>query len=160
MIEFNGYLTGNAEKRYFKKSFEFTQYLCLFSLLIGVLYYPVLARLANRFAPMQVLMYLFYGMCVLSPVWLRIPQIGKRRIANTPKRIAIEDGFIACDTDKTVIGRELQDVKKVRDFGEFYELVFPWTKLNGTFICQKDLLTKGSLGEFEKLFEGKIVSMV
>ncbi len=58
-------------------------------------------------------------------------------------------------------GREefklISDVKIVNDYGEFYELIFPWEKgINNHFICQKDLLTKGSLDEFEALFEGKI----
>ncbi len=43
MIEFNGHLTGNAEKRYFKKSRELVQYIALGSLVIGLLNYGTLS---------------------------------------------------------------------------------------------------------------------
>ena len=33
---------------------------------------------------------------------------------------------------------------------------FIFGKISDKFICQKDLLTKGSLEEFERIFEGKI----
>ena len=53
--------------------------------------------------------------------------------------------------------RNIEDVKCVRDFGEFYELVFPFGKISEKFICQKDLLSKGTLAEFEALFGDKIL---
>ena len=49
----------------------------------------------------------------------------------------------------------ISDAKQLRDFGEFYEIVFPFGKVSDKFICQKNLLTQGTLEEFEKLFEGK-----
>lgn len=51
----------------------------------------------------------------------------------------------------------IKDVKNVYDHGEFYDLVFPFGKISGKFICQKNLLTEGTLAEFEALFDGKIV---
>ncbi len=156
MIEFSGYLTGKAEKRYFQKSIALAQYIALASLVIGLLNYPTLAKLAQLWPPAKLLLYAFYGICLLSPLWLRLPQMGKRRLANTPNRIFIEDGFIVCESARSHEGRELSDVKIVRDFGEFYELVFPISKMGATFICQKSLLTQGSLEEFEQLFPGKL----
>ncbi len=159
MIEFSGYLTGTAEKRYFKKSIELTQYIGLGSFLIALLNYPTLAKFAQAWPPFALVMYSFYALCLLSPLWLRIPQMGKRRLAHTPNRVFIEDNFIVCESAKSHEGREASDVKTVRDFGEFYELVFPISNMGTTFICQKNLLTQGSLEEFEQLFEGKIVKM-
>ena len=52
----------------------------------------------------------------------------------------------------------ISDIKCVNDYGEFYELVFPRSAgISDKFICQKNLLTKGTLEEFEALFEGKVV---
>ena len=48
------------------------------------------------------------------------------------------------------------DAKQVRDFGEFYEIVFLFGKISDKFICQKNLLTKGTLEQFESLFNGKL----
>ena len=52
--------------------------------------------------------------------------------------------------------RATEDVKKVLDYGEFYEFrfYFPWCF---GVICQKDLLVEGTIEEFEKFFDGKIV---
>ena len=38
----------------------------------------------------------------------------------------------------------------------FYFIKFPFGKYSDKFICQKSLLTQGTLEEFEALFEGKI----
>ncbi len=156
MIEFSGHLTGSAEKRYFNKSRELVQYIALGSLAIGLLNYRTLAQLAQIWPPIKVTMYIFYGICLLSPLWLRINIKNKHRLANTPHRIAIDDGYIICIADAFEEGREVSDVKRVRDFGAFYELVFSFNRASYKFICQKDLLTQGSLEEFEKLFEGKL----
>ena len=51
----------------------------------------------------------------------------------------------------------IEDVVKLVDYGEFYDLSFPFGKLNDKFVCQKSLLSKGTLEEFEALFEGKII---
>ena len=52
--------------------------------------------------------------------------------------------------------RATEDVKKVLDYGEFYEFrfYFPWCF---GVICQKDLLVEGTIEEFEQFFDGKIV---
>jgi len=48
-------------------------------------------------------------------------------------------------------------VKKVYDYGEFYFISFYFGKISCYFICQKSLLTQGTIEDFEKLFDGKIV---
>ncbi len=73
-----------------------------------------------------------------------------------PKRIYTDNEFIAVETDKEGEFAKISDVKKVVDHGEFYELIFPLGKVGKKYICQKNLLTKGTLEEFESLFEGKI----
>ena len=43
------------------------------------------------------------------------------------------------------------------DHGAFYEFVVPFGKVSDKFICQKSLLTKGTLGDFEKLIGEKLI---
>ena len=50
----------------------------------------------------------------------------------------------------------ISDVKKVVDHGEFYELSFVFGKVSDKFICQKSLLTKGTLEEFKAMFGDKV----
>ena len=50
----------------------------------------------------------------------------------------------------------VNSVTRVLDYGEWYYLLFEFDSRDIYFVCQKSLLTKGSLEEFEALFEGKI----
>ena len=45
----------------------------------------------------------------------------------------------------------------MRDFGEYYVLIFRDSGNFSQIICQKDLLTNGTIEQFEELFDGKIV---
>ena len=74
-----------------------------------------------------------------------------------PKRIYTNDDTIVCVADRYTDSKFIDDVKKVIDHGAYYELCFPFGKLSDNFICQKSLLTKGSISEFERHFKGKII---
>ena len=55
------------------------------------------------------------------------------------------------------ITKSLNQIKKVVDYGEYYYLfLFKWSADHG-IVCQKDLILQGTIEEFEKLFEGKII---
>ena len=45
----------------------------------------------------------------------------------------------------------------MRDFGEYYVLIFRDSGNFSQIICEKDLLTNGTIEQFEELFDGKIV---
>lgn len=51
----------------------------------------------------------------------------------------------------------IKKIKKVVDNGGYYLLYVSRFDASISIICQKDLLIDGSLEEFEKLFEGKLV---
>ncbi len=53
---------------------------------------------------------------------------------------------------------EIDNIKEILDFGEFYRIVGNYPKLSIT-ICQKNLLCKGNIEEFEQFFAGKIKKM-
>ena len=71
------------------------------------------------------------------------------------EHIKIDKELIAFEFDKYT-EKKTEDVKKVLDYGEFYEFrfYFPWCF---GVICQKDLLVEGTIEEFEQFFDGKIV---
>lgn len=96
---------------------------------------------------------------LIFPLLVRIPRSKKEQAAVLPKRIYTERNSIVCVAEKYQERKKIADVKLVRDFGEFYELVFPFGKYSEKFICQKSLLSKGTLKAFEALFPGKIVRM-
>lgn len=153
MIEFNGYLTGVAQKRFFQKARALTQNILIFceliilliSLLIGI-------NTGNYF-----LVTLNCVMIIVTLLMVRLPKSRKEKKSITPKRIYTDGETIVCVADKYTEAKMISDVKIVKDYGVFYELVFPFGNLSDKFICQKELLTKGTLQEFEELFESKIV---
>ena len=93
-------------------------------------------------------------MYILIAVRIHTP---KGRKALTPNRIYITDNKMVCITDKLTEKRSVELVKKVYDYGEFYFISFYFGKISCYFICQKSLLTQGTIEDFEKLFDGKIV---
>ena len=155
MIEFNGYLTGSAEKYFFEKS----TYLGRMYLMFGIIaMLPVAIFLAIQID------FLFVGgmYCLAAITYLVlsfIPKSKKKKLSVTPKRICIDKDSMTCHADKYVESKFVKDVKQVLEFEEFYEIQFPFGNISDKFICQKDLLVKGSLAEFEELFEGKIRKM-
>ncbi len=154
MIEFNGYLTGFAEKHFFRKSRILGQNILLVSSFIIL---PAIVSVAIRiqnWTPILIWLFAFAGI----PLIVMIPKGKKEKIQITPKRIYVEDEYIVCVADRYTESRLVSEVKTVRDFGEFYEMIFPFGRISDKFICQKSLLTKGSIQDFEALFSGKIVN--
>ena len=146
MIEFNGYISGPAEKAFWRKGRKIV--------LIGYLFVvpaviPVLLFFGNLFQSKSFI-YAFAIYFALVPVLFFIPKRKKEKLAMLPKRIYINGEHIVCVADRYTDSKFISDVKKVIDHGEFYELCFPFGKISEKFICQKDLLTKGSLREFEE----------
>lgn len=140
-----------------KNSFSRSMLLiCKTHLFFGlVMVLPLIFMLMRTFQTFSI----FYGYCAvfayaMIAVRIKTPK-GRKEI--TPKRIYVIDNNLICISDKQTESRGVELVKTAYDYGEFYFLSFPMGKKSGNFVCQKDLLTQGTLEEFEKLFDGKIV---
>ena len=151
MIEFDGYLTGVAKARFFQRRRMSIAIYTTCMVLPGTLYVLSKGDWEN-FAIIAV------GLAV---IFLLIFIQGKTRAGHhlVPKKILVSGSSITCVTDMTSESRLISDVKAVRNYDEFYEFVFLFRKINVKFICQKSLLSKGTLEEFESLFHDKIVNM-
>ena len=156
MIEFNGYLTGKAVKRFHYRSIIIGQKILLLS---AFLILPVIICLMHYLGngPERWIVFcVFWAFLVVSSVLLWIPK-SPQKTEMIPKCIYVEDTYITCIADKYEETKNISDVKQIYDFGEFYEIEFPFGRTSEKFICQKNLLKKGSLAEFEEIFEGKII---
>lgn len=152
MIEFNGYLTNSAQKHFLKRARALTRNILSISLLLLL---PAIVAF-SFYSNLWIILKIYCVIPILFFILLYIPKSKKEKTSIMPKRIFTEDEYIICITDKCEEVKKICDVKKVKDFGEFYEIVFPLGKVSEKFICQKELLSKGSLEEFESMFEGKI----
>lgn len=78
--------------------------------------------------------------------------------------VKIDDEKISLDTlDNYHKVKRLSKVRKVIDRGDFYCICFTFTGAVGIrndWVCQKNLITKGTIEEFEKLFEGKFIRKI
>lgn len=154
MIEFDGYLTGKAEKHFFKKSRKLGQGLLLVAFLVVA---PMLYMLSMNFSNKLFFVELYVFGCLGCMGLTFIPQPKKERKSLTPKKIVVEDDYIICIADKYTEAKAIADVKSVVDYGEYYDLSFYFGNVSDKFICQKSLLSKGTLQEFEALFEVDII---
>ncbi|MCL2822105.1 MAG: hypothetical protein FWD86_02775 [Firmicutes bacterium] len=53
--------------------------------------------------------------------------------------------------------KSVYNAKKVIDYGKWYHIIFSRRDEKKNYVCQKDLIVKGTIEDFERLFEGKIV---
>lgn len=74
-----------------------------------------------------------------------------------PKKIIIDSNTLETIGEKFHFVRNINDVKIVKDFGDWYHILFYFGSRCENFICQKNLLSQGTISEFEKLFKGKII---
>lgn len=152
MIEFTGYLTGAAKKYFFKRGIKYLQNIFLGS---AILVSPPIVIFALRIK--SLLLIAGYIIAAVATLILPYMQVKLDKDKYVPKLIRIQDNILLSVSDGITESRYIEEVKEVRDYGEYYALVFPMGKLSEKFVCQKNLLTKGTLEEFEALFEGKIV---
>lgn len=152
MVEFNGYITGVAEKHFNKKTRVIGRLLLLVSMLLVCI--PLIICCVN-IQNWLIVKICCFGFAVVTLITY-IPKSEKKQKMFIPRKIFIQDDCITCIADKYTETKFIKDVKKVNDYGEFYELIFPFGQISEKFICQKSLLSKGSLSDFESLFEGKI----
>lgn len=155
MIEFKGYIDGATRKRFWHNNRVMGVKILLVAealIIPGIMVFGI--KVQNWLMVILCAVIFF-----ILPLTALIPQGKKAEKSMLPKRIVADEESITCTTDREVVAKWISDVKQVIDHGEFYELIFPFGKISPNFICQKDLLTKGTLEQFEALFEGKITKV-
>lgn len=161
MIEFKGQLTGKAQKCFFSQIIKLQQTFMIVTLVLSLIILLTICYFyfnVNLFTDLN--MYIL--LVILIAIGYLVPKIvtKKEKERKPPKRVYINDGIIMSVGNSLTESAPIEKVKEVRDFGEYYAFVFIKDRLIArSFICQKDLLTQGSIEEFEALFDGKIQRM-
>ena len=148
MIEFNGEISIIGKNYIFEK-FNRKKILLMILLEAACL---IITFFIKKLMPLVILLTLLFLYVAFSKSFS--PE--KKLLWYLPKRIKIHNNQIELQSEKKIERREIKDVKKIIDYGEFYYIFFYFKMQNPYFICQKNLIIKGSIEEFEKIFEGKI----
>ena len=159
MIEFMGRLTGNAFKYYKKTMIKTSRIVFLIAFGIAM---PIMFFVFNLIGRVDLESILFAAsVCLLSAIFLPYP-ILKFAKGDVTRRIYINDGLVnAVSCEGRTRSAQICAIKKVKDFGDYYAMTLPGicAIVSVYFICEKDLLTNGTIEQFEELFDGKIVRM-
>jgi len=150
MIKFQGEISQECKKWFLKR--EFKAYLfvtCLLAVLYAIANITI-ALLWNLIA----LLYLIIPVVAIISFIFPFRRFAIKRV---PLVVSIEDEFIECENEQEYANNRLDDVKNVVDLGDWYIVRFYFPINLRWFICQKDLIVEGTIEDFEKLFEGKIV---
>lgn len=152
MIEFDGKLTGAAKKFFYRRN------ICVASLIMLV---------SGLYATIGDLIVFYWWfdyfewdnvytcfLFLLIVTLLPCTMILSKRIL--PKKITIKGNFIFSQTGLRKQKISKYDVKKVYDYGEYYFIQPDFLHFTSIFVCQKELLTRGTIEDFEKMFEGKL----
>lgn len=152
MIEFNGLLTGKAKDFLLRRQRKITCGTCVSLMFV---FLPISFSVA-----VIVENHLIFAVCILLfllsflTYFLPVSRYTQKNIMT--QKIIISQDCITNITQKHSESNLIKDVKKIYDHGEFYEFKFPLLKSNYKFLCQKDLISQGTLDDFEELFKGKI----
>lgn len=74
-----------------------------------------------------------------------------------PTAIILEDDNLYCELEGFTFVRNISNIKKVIDYGTFYHIVFHFPKKYINFICEKKLIINGTIEEFERMFESRVI---
>lgn len=152
MIEFKGELTGKSKKFIILKQIKMQTILSLFMtivFLIPIIFIPALKEIKE----------LIFAYIIIFDVFMLLPPSKNARKNFMPLRIYIdlEEEFIIHECPELERSHSIKSVKKIIDYGEWYYLIFYYSDRDMYFVCQKDLLTQGSIEDFEGLFRDRIV---
>ena len=103
---------------------------------------------------------IYIGMVALSlfVIFSLLPPGKNAQKLFVPTRVILnsEEGFIVQRCEKIERAYPIDTVESVIDYGEWYHLIFKSPNRIKYFVCQRNLIIKGSLDEFEALFKDKI----
>lgn len=89
----------------------------------------------------------------------------KKQVSNVKidTKIVITSDTILMDystnfyANKKTLTRKISNIKKIIDFGICYCIIFKHGDITNSWICEKSLITKGSISNFEELFCKQII---
>ena len=156
MIVFEGYLSGKANKYFINKMLKRG---CSYTVICLICTIPVWFFVSYKIGAVYEVMFALLLLIVISPFIACICITQKTRQKINLKKVIIKDDIIKAISDKYKISNDLSMVREVRDYGEFYDVMLSPLYFTSVYVCQKNMISKGSIKEFEMIFSDKIKRM-
>lgn len=151
MIIFEGQISGKCKESVLRRAAK--------NSFIGGLITSILFAIPTIVLAFKIdwIVLLFFLVLIPFPFLAAIPPKEKYYPMIFPSKVTIntQTGEMTTKSSQFFAESSITEVVKVLDKGEWY-LIYVKSK-DGRFICQKDLLTSGTLDEFEKIFKDKLV---
>ena len=151
MIVFEGQISGKCKEGVLRRGAK--------NSFIGGLITSILFAIPTIILALKIdwIILLFFLVLIPFPFLAAIPPKEKYYPTIFPSKVTIDTqtGEMTTQSSQFYAESSITDIVKVLDKGEWY-LIYVKSK-DGRFICQKDLLTNGTLEEFEKFFKDKII---
>ena len=151
MLIFEGKLSKKNQKRIIKKTFCIACLSIVFSLVVVSTIVLIFGRefidiaiIVVPLAELIVFLIVFFLLKYSAPIYIKIIA------ADKPIYVKTKFENFVC---------HYSNIKKIKDYGDSYSITFQFPYKYPFCICQKDLLRQGTLTEFEKMFQNKIVSL-
>lgn len=153
MIIFSGEISGEC-KRFLLRRKSRLEFLA--NLLVSTIFLIPTVLLAIFWKPIILVFLAPYIAFIAIPL---IPISEKEQKKFIPTKIIFdtEEESVVLQGDNFERFHMFYAIETVKDYGLWYDLQFKYGDKDVFAVCQKDLLTNGTLEEFEKLFEDKIV---
>ncbi len=154
MLKFYGQISESNKKFIIKREKLIFFLASLTPVIIGTILTIIAAIKINYIWFLFLIPILFFISIPLYP-------LGKKTLdLMIPTKIIINKQMIISEGNNYKCVRNSIDIKKIIDYGNYYQIYFKWPKKSYRFLCQKDLIVEGTLEDFENLFKEKIVRKI
>ncbi len=148
MIEFKGEISVQSKNVLFKYQIKGA---IIWAVAIFIVFIPSLIYFTiyihNAF---------IYGL-IIPTIFIIIFLIKPLIKLDKPKHIIIENESMNIMCEKSANVRRIDSIKKIIDYGNCYFVIFRFPHNYFSCLCQKDLLSNGTLEKFEELFQNYII---
>ena len=157
MLEFNGDLSVDCKNFIIKKNKKIIFFsVGIVSLIMGV------SLIAIIFLTKFWLLLADFPAILTAPIALPFSfSSSKDQETYIPNRVYvdIEDETVGAQGKRFHYERGFENIKEIVDYGSWYDISFLFGHKSISFVIQKDLITRGTIEEFESIFKDKIKAL-
>ena len=149
MIEFSGKMSNDSQKLILKANKRIATIGMLIACLLFLIPILIGAFIWN---------WLILLLIIPMPLLVLLAGISPKDLNRVvPESIYIDEKDMVAESQHFRVVKSVSDVKRVIDNGKCYQIFFYSMPFCPNFVCQKNLISKGTIEGFELLFDGKLV---